>query len=131
MADVKIIDIDNEQWNIKDFPLTQRVSALAQEMSEQVENIKNEITSLNNAVKGGAIIVVQTIGLAGSNTKIVGFGININLRNEPTKIFQSNGTIETMLGIEIRNYGVSNGITIYISGDVRSQFIAGSIHFMY
>ena len=131
MQDVKIIDIDNVQWNIKDLPLTQRVSALAQEMSEQVENITNKITSLNNAVKGGAIIVVQTIGLAGPNTKIVGFGININLRNEPTKIFQNNGTIETMLGIEISGYGVSNGITIYISGDVRSQFTIGSIHFMY
>lgn len=131
MADVKIIDIDNEQWNIKDFPLTQRVGALAQEMSEQVKNITNEITSLNNAVKGGAIFVVQNIGLAGTNTKIVGFGININLRNDPTKIFKSNGTIETMLGFEISGYGVSNGITIYISGDVRSQFTIGSIHFMY
>ena len=131
MADVKIIDIDNVQWNIKDLPLTQRVSALAQETSEQVENITNKITSLNNAVKGGAIIVVQTIGLAGSNTKIVGFGININLRDVPTKIFQNNGTIETILGIEVSDYGVSNGITIYISGDVRSQFTTGSIHFMY
>lgn len=131
MADVKMIDIDNVQWNIKDLPLTQRVSALAQEMSEQVENITNEITSLNNAVKGGAIFVVQTIGLAGTNTKIVGFGININLRNDPTKIFKNDGTIETMIGFEISGYGVSNGITIYISGDVRSQFTLGSIHFMY
>ena len=131
MADVKIVDIDNVQWNIKDLPLTQRVSALDQEMSEQVENITNKITSLNNAVKGGAIIVVQNIGLAGSNTKIVGFGININLRNEPTKIFQSDGTIKTMEGIVISDYGVSNGIAIYILGDVRSQFTIGSIHFMY
>lgn len=131
MADVKIIDIDNVQWNIKDLPLTQRVSALAQEMNEQVENITNKITSLNNAVKGGAIIVVQTIGLAGQNTKIVGFGININLRDIPTKIFKNNGTIETMLEIGISGYGVSNGITIYMSGDVRSQFTIGSIHFMY
>lgn len=131
MADVKIIDIDNEQWNIKDFPLTQRVSALAQEMSEQVENITNEITSLNNAVKSGAIIVVQVIGLAGTYTKVDGFGININLRNIPRNVFQSDGTIRAMEGVEIRSYGVSNGITFHIQGDVRSQFAIGSIHLMY
>ena len=131
MADVKIIDIDNEQWNIKDLPLTQRVSALAQEMSEQVENITNEITSLNNAVKGGAIIVVQAIGLAGTYTRVDGFGININLRNIPTNVFQSDGKIRAIEGVEIRSYGVSNGITFYISGDVRSQFATGSIHLMY
>lgn len=131
MQDVKIIDIDNVQWNIKDLPLTQRVSALAQEMSEQVENITNEITSLNNAVKGGAIFVVQTIGLAGSYTKIDGFGININLRNEPTNVFQSNGTIRKIEGLGIRGYGVSNGITFYIPEDVRNQFTIGSIHLMY
>lgn len=131
MADVKIIDIDNEQWNIKDLPLTQRVSALAQEMNEQVENITNEITSLNNAVKGGAIIVVQVIGLAGTYTRVDGFGININLRNIPTNVFQSDGTIRVIEGVEIRSYGVSNGITFHISGDVRSQFAIGSIHLMY
>ena len=131
MADVRIIDIDGSQWNMKDLPLTQKVSVLAQEMSEQVKNITNEITSLDNAIKGGAIIVVQTIGLAGIYTKVDGFGININLRNGPTKIFQSDGTIKTMEGTEIRNYGVSNGITFHVKGDVRNQFAIGSIHFMY
>lgn len=41
MADVKIIDIDNEQWNIKDQYARDKVATLETDVSENTENISN------------------------------------------------------------------------------------------
>lgn len=43
MADVKIIDIDNEQWNMKD-----------QEARTQINNIKTELAKITDIVFNGA-----------------------------------------------------------------------------
>lgn len=47
MAEVHIIDIDGEQWDIKDLPLTQRVITLEEDNVE----IKNNISDLQNDKK--------------------------------------------------------------------------------
>lgn len=46
MAEVHIVDIDGEQWDIKDLPLTERVANLETDVStntEQINSIKNEM----------------------------------------------------------------------------------------
>lgn len=47
MAEVHIVDIDGEQWDIKDLPLTQRVTTLEEDNVE----IKNNISDLQNDKK--------------------------------------------------------------------------------
>lgn len=41
MAEVHIVDIDGEQWNIKDQPLTQRVATLEEQVEENTEVLQN------------------------------------------------------------------------------------------
>ena len=120
MADVKIIDIDSEQWNMKD-----------QAARDRLDIVENDITQLNNNIQGGILLVVQEIGLAGSNTRVRGFAININKRTNPTKIFQSNGTSVTMASCTISAFGTPSGVIIYLSGDVRNQYPIGSMHILY
>lgn len=46
MAEVHIVDIDGEQWDIKDLPLTQKVGDIQTDVSENTEQInliKNEM----------------------------------------------------------------------------------------
>lgn len=46
MADVSIVDIDGEQWNIKDVPLTQKVNNLTRAYFLQIPSIA--ITTATN-----------------------------------------------------------------------------------
>lgn len=40
MAEVHIVDIDGEQWDMKDQPLTTRVTTLEEQVQENTENIR-------------------------------------------------------------------------------------------
>lgn len=55
MAEVHIVDIDGEQWDMKDQPLTERVAALGgqvQENTEVIRNINKDVKTPFKAVRG-------------------------------------------------------------------------------
>ena len=59
MADVKIIDIDNEQWNIKDQEARNRIANL--EESKDITNSVNVLIGTASVIRSGKVIQVTGI----------------------------------------------------------------------
>ena len=59
MADVKIIDIDNEQWNMKDQEARNRIATL--EESKDITNSVNVLIGAASVIRSGKIIQVTGI----------------------------------------------------------------------
>lgn len=99
MADVKIIDIDGERWNIKDEPLTARVTNL--ELATSTKSLQDIELNLRpgytasekkfiNHYSAGKIhfITIQLSNLAGNNigsssSALIG-SLNVSPRKETT-----------------------------------------------
>ena len=62
MKDVKIVDIDNEQWNIKDQEARDRIANL--EESKDITNSVNVLIGEASVIRNGKII--QVSGIIGS-----------------------------------------------------------------
>lgn len=65
MQDVKIIDIDNEQWNIKDQEGRNRIANL--EESKDITNSVNVLIGEASVIRNGKIIQVSGIIEDGNN----------------------------------------------------------------
>lgn len=100
MAEVHIVDIDGEQWNIKDLPLTERVAVLEELSStKDLNDVKfniapgytTSISSLSSHYSFGKIhfVNVRFDNLSGNNigTTATAFIGTINLRPKKDTTF--------------------------------------------
>ena len=89
MADVKIIDIDNEQWNMKDQEARNRIANLENNFSRRLENI-----FMGNYIANGFVIpntgefvtATKTGILTGALVKTPNNNSNVSLVDEDTLI---------------------------------------------
>lgn len=70
MADVKIVDIDGSQWNMKDQVARDRIA----ELETLVNKLKadTEVTELNNIVLGSGVRFIGTIIKVGKQVTVSG-----------------------------------------------------------
>ena len=96
MAEVHIVDIDGEQWDIKDLSLTQRVALLeqAQELTS-LENVNIELKTgytasyhvIQSLVRSGKIVIgnIYLANIAGNNVGTKNRAIIGNVNIAPKK----------------------------------------------
>ena len=90
MADVKIVDIDNEQWNIKDQEARNKIVNLENNLPTKLENI-----FMGNYIKNGFVIpddgnfitATKTGFLTGVLVKTPNNSSNVSIAEENTFIF--------------------------------------------
>lgn len=79
MAEVHIVDIDGEQWNIKDLPLTQRVAILETATQEELDLTNASVT----CVKRNGVVTLMIV-----NKVVIGANSGITLINDLPKKYR-------------------------------------------
>ena len=143
MADVKIIDIDNVQWNIKDQEARNKIT----ELETLVNKLKadTEVTELSDIVLGsgvqflGTVIKVgKQVTVSGTVSVIQGFNtyiisklpINNSAKNKDSVIVWTNYSAQN-LGLSVVSFDKgATGITIAI-GKPSSYPAFGQLSFSY
>lgn len=105
MAEVHIVDIDGEQWDIKDLPLTQRVNALA----ERVHIVEEDMQSPNKYRKWSDGILEQWFSITRRLTTSGEFSITFPIEFDDIP-FEFSTFIKSVYG------ATPNGIVIPSNG---------------
>ena len=143
MQDVKIIDIDNEQWNMKDQEARNRIAnleSLVNKLREEAEVIELDNIVFNPAVafsgtvikKGKLVIISGSIILRDykSGSLISNLPINKSINNKDTVVVWTNYNGEN-LGQSILSFD-KNKTDITIGVNVpTSNLVVGEISFSY
>ena len=143
MQDVKIIDIDNEQWNMKDQEARNKIAnleSLVNKLKEEVEVIELDNIVFNPAVafsgtvikKGKLVIISGSIVLRDyeSGSLISNLPINKSINNKDTVVVWTNYNGE-YLGQSILSFD-KNKTDITIGVNVpTSNLVVGEISFSY
>lgn len=143
MADVKIVDIDNEQWNIKDQEARNKIAnleVLVNKLKEEAEVIELNDIVFNPAVafsgtvikKGKLVIISGSIVLRNykSGSLISNLPINKSISNKDTVVVWTNYNGE-FLGQSILSFD-KNATEISIGVNMpTSNLVVGEVSFSY
>ena len=121
MAEVYIVDIDGEQWDIKDMPLTRRVAILEQLLT--VETKENEEITLESGFSASVkriANIVQFGNIVQCNfiiTNLAGNGVGTNTT---TKIGNCSLKVRSTYDFILRDYIAGNTVRLSIAknGDI-------------
>lgn len=121
MADVKIIDIDNEQWNIKDQTARDSISALKTQLATDNTYSTSEVKTSKKWINGKPIYrkVVETGSLpnnsqVGYNHNIANAEFFITIRGiaKSTSLFLPIPFVERNGSTNIQLYASANSFTV-------------------